>query len=237
MPIDDGEFASSSPAPIPASPPSQPHVPLKDDDNNEDEEDDDEDAIPYPTPSAQHALQPPSDFHPFFTVIENPITGDHHHPTHVHYIFADDDPDLLTNAALASLNEEGEGGDDGERVVIVDISADGREVVSAASLSPAWQAVHPRITQAPSWGSNSDEEGVMGEGEGDRERERDKAKKGKKLMLRISGQEATARGAVGESQQQRRRDFEALIKAFDESCGPLEAVLGATGGSGRTEPA
>lgn len=41
-------------------------------------------------------------FQPFLTLIEDAHTSDHHHPT-VHYIFSDDDTDIVTEAALRSL--------------------------------------------------------------------------------------------------------------------------------------
>ena len=41
-------------------------------------------------------------FQPFFTLIEDSVTNEHHHPT-VHYIFADDDADIIAEAALRSL--------------------------------------------------------------------------------------------------------------------------------------
>ncbi|EKV11706.1 Anaphase-promoting complex subunit 11 [Penicillium digitatum] len=41
-------------------------------------------------------------FQPFFTLIEDAHTSDCHHPT-VHYIFSDDDTDIVTEAALRSL--------------------------------------------------------------------------------------------------------------------------------------
>ncbi|OCT46656.1 anaphase promoting complex subunit 11 [Cladophialophora carrionii] len=41
-------------------------------------------------------------FQPFFTLIEDSVTTEHYHPT-VHYIFADDDTDMITEAALRSL--------------------------------------------------------------------------------------------------------------------------------------
>ncbi len=46
--------------------------------------------------------EPIPSFHPFFTLIEDTVTNEHHHPT-VHYIFADDDTDIITEAALRSL--------------------------------------------------------------------------------------------------------------------------------------
>ncbi|KAA8645378.1 hypothetical protein EYZ11_000400 [Aspergillus tanneri] len=47
--------------------------------------------------------QPP--FQPFFTLIEDANTTEYYHPT-VHYIFSDDDTDILTEAALRSLETE-----------------------------------------------------------------------------------------------------------------------------------
>lgn len=43
-------------------------------------------------------------FQPFFTLIEDSNTHEHFHPT-VHYIFADDDADIITEAALKSLEQ------------------------------------------------------------------------------------------------------------------------------------
>jgi hypothetical protein len=43
-------------------------------------------------------------FQPFFTLIEDSTTHEHFHPT-VHYIFADDDADIITEAALRSIEQ------------------------------------------------------------------------------------------------------------------------------------
>lgn len=42
---------------------------------------------------------------PFFTLIEDANTSEYYHPT-VHYIFSDDDTDIVTEAALRSLESE-----------------------------------------------------------------------------------------------------------------------------------
>jgi hypothetical protein len=65
-------------------------------------EDDDEDEIPYPEPSSEQTLLPPANFRPFFTLIEDTASGEHYHP-YVHYVFADDDPVLVTAASMRSL--------------------------------------------------------------------------------------------------------------------------------------
>ncbi|KAL4892855.1 hypothetical protein BDV59DRAFT_178812 [Aspergillus ambiguus] len=44
-------------------------------------------------------------FQPFFTLIEDSSSSEYYHPT-VHYIFSDDDTDIVTEAALRSLETE-----------------------------------------------------------------------------------------------------------------------------------
>lgn len=56
----------------------------------------------YPEPSSEQTLLPPPNFNPFFTLIEDSTSGEHYHPT-VHYVFADDDPVIVTAAAMRSL--------------------------------------------------------------------------------------------------------------------------------------
>ncbi|KAF2709511.1 hypothetical protein K504DRAFT_360184, partial [Pleomassaria siparia CBS 279.74] len=63
---------------------------------------DEEDEIPYPEPSSEQTLLPPAHFNPFFTLIEDGTSGEHYHP-YVHYVFADDDPVIVTAAAMRSL--------------------------------------------------------------------------------------------------------------------------------------
>jgi hypothetical protein len=46
-----------------------------------------------------------STFQPFFTLIEDTLTHAHHHPT-IHYLFADDDTDIVTEAACRSLTQD-----------------------------------------------------------------------------------------------------------------------------------
>ncbi|KAL4993899.1 hypothetical protein BDV10DRAFT_15304 [Aspergillus recurvatus] len=52
------------------------------------------------SPAASHILS-----QPFFTLIEDTYTSEYYHPT-VHYIFSDDDTDIVTEAALRSLESE-----------------------------------------------------------------------------------------------------------------------------------
>ncbi|KAI4703032.1 hypothetical protein J4E81_001909 [Alternaria sp. BMP 2799] len=64
--------------------------------------DEDEDDIPYPEPSDEQPLLPPPNFRPFFTLIEDTTSGEHYHP-YTHYVFADDDPTIITAASMRGL--------------------------------------------------------------------------------------------------------------------------------------
>ena len=112
----------------------------------------------------------------YFTLVEDAVSTDCHHP-HVHYIFEDDDPELLTAASIRALGgkeilvtDQGEGKSeqehsqkgllsplppirDGveERYIIIDIAEDGQSIQSARCLSHDWQVVNTQITAAPTW--------------------------------------------------------------------------------------
>lgn len=51
---------------------------------------------------AENPSQPSNNFKPFFTLIEDANFSDYHHPT-VHYIFSDDDTEIITEASLRVL--------------------------------------------------------------------------------------------------------------------------------------
>jgi hypothetical protein len=176
-----------------------------------------EEETTYQEGAAEELVSPP-DFRPFFTLIEDPETGEHHHPT-VHYIFSDDDPEILTNAALEALDNQGEDAqhlnavDKAEqRYVIVDMAADGKTVASVSSLSRQWQALQTSIAQAPSWGDDSKSED-------------------RGLKLKISGQERRRRDDVKEGRRslQAADNIESLVAAFSEKLDGLDEVLGRTG--------
>jgi hypothetical protein len=100
----------------------------------------------------------PPDFKPFFALVEDPVTGEYHHPE-VHYIFADDeDQGVLTSAALRAIDKEDntlqDGEDAEERVAIIDMDSDGRTVLGISSLSPDWQALRTQVWQAPGRSDN-----------------------------------------------------------------------------------
>ncbi|KAJ4383922.1 hypothetical protein N0V86_000765 [Didymella sp. IMI 355093] len=61
-----------------------------------------DDDIPYPEPSSEQTLLPPPNFRPFFALVEDSTSGEHYHP-YVHYVFADDDPVIVTAASMRGM--------------------------------------------------------------------------------------------------------------------------------------
>lgn len=107
-------YSKSPPVPQTARSPRSPPLPHFDDppapqQYHEDEDppfevdaEADDDEIPYPEPGSEQTLLPPPNFNPFFTLIEDSTSAEHYHP-YVHYVFADDDPVIVTAAAMRSL--------------------------------------------------------------------------------------------------------------------------------------
>lgn len=110
---------------------------------------------------ADPTRQNPPNFKPLFTVIEDATTGEQHHP-HVHYVFSDDDPDVLTTGVLQALQPDSDSADETdppaavqERRIIINMARDGQSVASAQSLSPSWQVVDHSISGAASFNQAS----------------------------------------------------------------------------------
>lgn len=61
-----------------------------------------DDDIPYPEPSSEQTLLPPPNFRLFFALVEDSTSGEHYHP-YVHYVFADDDPVIVTAASMRGM--------------------------------------------------------------------------------------------------------------------------------------
>ncbi|KAF9699197.1 hypothetical protein EKO04_002962 [Ascochyta lentis] len=99
---------SKSPPPLrSANPPRSPALPQfeeppEDDPPEEQPDDAPDDEIPYPEPSSEQALLPPPNFRPFFALVEDSTSGEHYHP-YVHYVFADDDPVIVTAASMRGM--------------------------------------------------------------------------------------------------------------------------------------
>ncbi|KAK5113671.1 hypothetical protein LTR62_003298 [Meristemomyces frigidus] len=146
-----------------------------------------------------------TDFQPLFVLVEDEDSGEHHHPS-VHYVFADDDPDDLTASTLDTIEQQTghhEEADLEERVVIVDMSPAGTEIMATASLSSHWQALKTSICQAPSWG---------GAAQHDQSR----------LTLRISGQEVSCRS---EATPHQINDIDTLMDRYNEQLRGLDELL------------
>ena len=125
----------------------------------------------------------PSITSPYFTLIEDTTTGEHYHPS-VHYIFEDDEPDLLLAASTRALGSNQEYHSPSvnksereeyesallpvptlgteEKYIIVNMASDGYTVKSAHSLSPSWQISNANVGEAPTW--NEDTSGTQGKG-------------------------------------------------------------------------
>lgn len=134
------------------------------------------------TPSPEDP--PPSLRAPFFTMVHDVTSGEHHHP-HVHYVFSDDDPDIITNAILQNLYPDGaavqspaSAAASTDRHIIVDLDENGEVVISAKSLNHDWQIINTSIIVAPTFDESSSAEEAG-------------------MMLRIEGVESTAATTKG----------------------------------------
>ncbi|KAF2753027.1 hypothetical protein EJ05DRAFT_230454 [Pseudovirgaria hyperparasitica] len=165
-------------------------------------------------------LLPPANFAPFFTVIEDTATGEHYHPS-VHYIFSDDDQEIITAAAMRELgyddsHDEPQEDDRSdatitilpptqpgvkERYLLLDISPDGQTVAETQSMSRDWQVTDTDVCAAPTWDADS--------GSGN-----------SALMLKIGGVE------ISHSDAESRPSAETLLtEARNEASGDLLAAL------------
>jgi hypothetical protein len=144
-------------------------------------------------------------FQPFFTLIQTPSTPEYHHPT-VHYIFADDDAEIITEAACRALTQDeiqsfpatAEGSKlprplNGvrEHYILLDVQPDdagsGYEVTRASSLSSEWQVMNSSISTAP---TIDDTDPESGEG----------------LMLKIEGLGAISETESGEAGRNKEKE-------------------------------
>lgn len=181
---------TESPNPPADSPPRQQHEPPQEDE-------------PRDAPDARLPQ--------LFTLVHNSTSKTTHHP-HVHYIFADDDPEVLTRALTAS-DPAASGGTDTTRSILLDIAQgdEGWQVSHASSLSTDWAVVDAGLRPM------EDAEGQEGAAGG--------------LMLRIEGVEGDS-GNLEASEGARdgrdgREEYGALVGEFERRMGVLRRVVGA----------
>ena len=136
-------------------------------------------------------------------MIEDVETGEHYHPT-VQYVFTDDDPEHLTAGMLHAIEQQTGQAEEEERIVILDMSADGKTIEAASSLSPHWQSLQTSVSQAPSWGGTSqDDQG--------------------RLMIRASGQEVPP--TLDKQTRRQVGTVDQLMVNFDKQLQTLDELL------------
>lgn len=175
---------------------------------HQDEEDDD---YPELQEDQGESLLPPPNFHPFFTLINDSTNGETYHPA-TYYVFADDDPDVLTTATLNALEAQSSHypGDeeqvdtrnngDEERYLVVDLHEDGTRVKEIKSLSSKWAVTGAEIRGAPTF---QQEGGSMGEAGGGNEG----------LMLMIEGMGMDVPVSGGEVKDKTAREMARKARA------------------------
>lgn len=167
--------------------------------------------------------EPAVGFQPFFTLIENPLTSEHYHPT-VHYIFADDDAEIITEAACRALAQDDaqHGASQGEEetklpapvggvrehYILLDVRPDGAgsgyDVTKAHSLSAEWQVTNATISNAPTIdGTDS------GSAEG--------------LMLKIEGIGAIPR--TGSDEAGKKEGLQQLVERFEKGLSEIRKIV------------
>ncbi|TIA17200.1 hypothetical protein D6C80_04113 [Aureobasidium pullulans] len=166
---------------------------------------------------APNDLLPPPDFRPFFTLIEDPDTGEHHHPS-IHYIFSDDNPDFVTSTIVEGIDQEqADTSSDQppvtnrERMILLDIAPDGKTVSEAQSLSSHWQILKTTVGQAPSWADEVSRKDIPG------------------LMLNIQGMESHKLKVQSNRRRNSQEDtmarVEAMIGGYTECLTTLERLV------------
>jgi hypothetical protein len=195
---------------------------------------------PDPADAVELEQQPPP-FAPIYTLVNNTSTRTTHHPR-VHYIFSDDDPDLLTQALAqqhdANMHESSSNPAINNRAVILDVGTDaegGYNVSWASSLSPSWAVLDASLSRISP--PSSDTESGNGAN--------DSPKKSERLMLRIEGVESGAMaserelrlseersggsgsGNSGASGHRDAEDYTSLVDEFEKKMSLLRKLVDA----------
>jgi len=120
-----------------------------------------------PDDSAQNSLLPPPNFKPFYALVEDTQSKEIYHPS-VHYVFADDDPEILASASMRALAPHDQQEEQAlgslpppqpgtvERYILLDLAGDGQTVLDAKSLSADWVTTSSSISRAPTLGGDDD---------------------------------------------------------------------------------
>lgn len=165
-----------------------------------------------------------SDFRPFFALIENPSTLEHHHPT-VHYIFADDDAEIIAEAAcralaqddcqhIAAEDEENKLpppiGKIREHYILLDVQASdtegGYDVSKAYSLSSEWQVTNASISNAPTIDTADTD---SGEG----------------LMLKVEGIGAMTQKESEEVGRRKKESLQQMVERFERGFAEIKKIV------------
>lgn len=206
------------------------------------QQDDEENDYPELQEDQGETLLPPPTFHPFFTLINDSASGETYHPA-TYYVFADDDPDVLTTATLHALEgqssrypEDEETVDtrndgDEERYLVVDMHEDGTRVKEIKSLSSKWAVTGAEIRGAPTFQQEGGAVGEVGAGN-----------EGLMLMIEGMGMDVPISGGEGKDKTAREmakkaRARDRLEEATKRSQGDVikgmeELALGMGGGLG-----
>jgi len=123
-----------------------------------------------PDDSAQNSLLPPPNFKAFYALVEDVQSKEVHHPS-VHYVFADDDPEIFASASMRALAPQDQQEEQAlgslpipqpgteERYILLDLAGDGQTVLDAKSLSADWAITSSSVSKAPTLGG--DDGGAM----------------------------------------------------------------------------
>ena len=133
------------------------------------------DAVQPPEPDESSEQHPNYLLNPLFALVQDSLTGEYYHPS-TQYVFADDDADAMTTAAMHSLDLYGVEASDSqgagarvpdvevdERYIVVDLALDAQgstlEIRESTCLSPRWAVADARLRPAPVFGAADDDAG------------------------------------------------------------------------------
>lgn len=187
-----------------------------------------------------------STFQPIYTLLNNSSTRTTHHPQ-VHYIFSDDDPDILTQALArqhdANMNESASGPAPDHRAILLDLSPDKNgsfNVAWATSLSPSWAVLDAQVSRisppSSDGGGPADRNTNMSQKEPDRLMLRIEGIEGGSLTssseLRLSDERSGPGSGSGSGSGSGQRaveaeDYNSLVEDFDKRMAMLRKVVDA----------